>query len=132
VHHAPGHGDLAAAEIAGDASAASATGSPSGTFLLEGNGITIICGAAAVGDAGTVCSTVYPRRIASRIATANVMTTPTACITNMFALCNADIGHWEASSVIDTNAMFERAAVLNRNLSVWNVCRITSKPGRCG
>jgi surface protein len=126
---------VVATNILGDSPEATETGTPASAFLVAGNGVTIICDAAAVGDAGTVGATVYTKRNASQITTANAATTCTSGITSMLtmfksaAAFNATIGHWDTSSVTDMSFMFQGAAEFDQDISSWSTNNVRTMTG---
>jgi surface protein len=101
-------------------------------FFKAANGITILCPNAEIGEQGDVEGIIYTKRTREQITAANAATTCTSGITNMRDLFfgvgsgfNADISHWDVSSVTDMNRMFTQARSFSQDLSAWDVSSVT-------
>ena len=100
-------------------------------FTLHSNGVTILCETDAVGATGTVGGITYTKRTRGQITLANAATTCTCGITDMSNLFrkstfNADISHWDVSSVTTMSGMFNRAHAFNQDIKDWDVSRVTN------
>ena len=83
---------------------------------------------------------IYNRRAIEHINTDNAATSCTTGITDMSNLFrvgtgykgtadfNADISHWDTSSVTNMGSMFLTAAVFNQDLSGWCVSNFSAVP----
>ena len=104
-------------------------------FLLHSNSVTVICDDAAVGDSGSVTingvATSFTKRERFDITVENAATTCTSGITDMSEMFiyqgtfNADISHWDVSSVTAMSTMFAYTAI-NQDLSNWDVSAVTN------
>ena len=106
----------------GNTTTTTTTGNTTKAFYLASNNITIKCENANNGDTGTINSTIYTKRTKDQITTGNAATSCTSDITDMSNLFrvgtfngvtyngtntfNADISHWDTSSVTNMNNMF--------------------------
>ena len=112
------------------------------TFSLHTNGVTILCPTASNGDTGTINTTTYTKRSKSQITTTNAATSCTSGITDMSNLFrvgadyptntntfNADISHWDTSSVTDMSYMFANVDVFNQDIGNWNTSSVINMDG---
>ena len=101
-------------------------------FTLHSNGVTILCPDATVGATGTVGVVTYTKRTRDQITPTNAATTCTCGITDMNSLFesdstfNADISHWDVSSVTNMNTMFLNATTFNQVIKDWDVSNVTN------
>ncbi len=101
-------------------------------FYLHGNGITVMCPEANVGDVGEINGVLFTKRITDEITIQNASTTCTSGITSFYELFkdkttfNEDIGHWDVSSVKDMFGMFWGATRFNVDISNWDVSNVTN------
>ena len=103
-------------------------------FYLHGNGITLRCPNAAVGDVGTVGGVEYTKGTRDAIIAdkSNAAATCTSGITNMSVMFgsiavnsfNENISSWDVSSVTDMNAMFATAVAFNQDIGSWDVSSV--------
>ncbi|MEL7833412.1 InlB B-repeat-containing protein [Fodinibius sp. Rm-B-1B1-1] len=99
-------------------------------FYLAGNGVTIKCEEASVGESGTVNGDEYIKRTVDQITTDNAPTTCTSGITDMSSLFegadsfNRDITHWDVSEVTRMNRMFTGVDLFNQDISYWDVSSV--------
>lgn len=106
--------------------------SPPNLFYLAGNGVTILCPSAAVGEKGTVNGVEYTKRDYQGITIANAASTCTSGITGMngkfqdSTTFNADIRHWDTGDVTDMSYMFQGATAFNQPISAWNTAKVTN------
>ena len=99
-------------------------------FFLDGNGVTVRCPDAEVGDTGVVNGITYTKRTRDQITPQNASTTCTSGITDMSALFaagnigtqnfNEPIGSWDVSSVTNMGGMF-RDSFFNQSIGSWDV-----------
>ncbi|TVQ15298.1 MAG: BspA family leucine-rich repeat surface protein, partial [Balneolaceae bacterium] len=101
-------------------------------FYLAGNGITIKCENAQVGDTGEVNGVTYTKRTRDQITVENAATTCASGITDMSSLFsemqtfNQDISHWDVSSVVTMERMFSGANAFNQDIASWDVSSVTN------
>ena len=107
-------------------------GSPCGGFALHGNGVTIICDEAQVGDTGEVDGATYTKRTREQITPDNAAATCTSGITDMNSLFadeiafNGNISHWDTSRVTNMSDMFDSAIVFNQDIGHWDTSLVTN------
>ena len=135
------NGDIDDSEVApscaGDTSQTQTIANPN--YLgLASNGVTIICENAANSTSFTVNGTTYTKRDSSQITLDNAATSCTSGILDMSNLFrvgtgfggsntfNADISHWDTSSVTNMDSMFYAAAAFNRDIGNWNTSKVTN------
>ena len=108
-------------------------------LVVGDNGITLVCGDLNVGDTFTIGigDTTYTKRSREQITEMNAATSCTSGITDMSNLFaggagfddvnnfNADIRHWDTSSVINMSSMFFRST-FNRDIGAWNISNVTN------
>lgn len=104
-------------------------------FTLAGNGVTVLCPAATNGSSGTVNGITYTKRSMDEITVSNASTTCTSGITDMSSLfenlfedggtLNADLSHWDVSSVTMMESMFQ-GVDFNGDISAWDVSNVTT------
>lgn len=114
-------------------------GQPNPDFLLAENGVTIICDAASVGDAGAVNGVTYTKRTRDQITTTNAATTCTSGINDMSSMFegelnfNEDISSWDVSSVKDMKRMFagdpQNLHTFNQDIGSWDVSKVSNMEG---
>ena len=96
-------------------------------FSVLPNGVTIVCAGVAIGNTFNLNGIAYTRRNAADITAGNAATTCTTGATSMNSLFrnqgtfNADISHWDVSSVEDMQNMFIHATTFNADISHWDV-----------
>lgn len=107
-------------------------------FYLHENGVTVICNVAATGETGEVNGVVYTKRTRAQldeiIENENfelLETTCTSDIVDMSSLFNrvefeADISHWDVSSVTDMNLMFFVSRNFNGDINSWDVSNVVN------
>jgi len=104
-------------------------------FSLHDNGVTVLCKAAEIGDTGEINGVTYTKRTRDQITPENASTTCTSGITDMLYLFrdnariqkfNADISHWDVSSVTRMQGMFMYAEFFNQDLNSWDVSNVTN------
>ena len=107
------------------------------TVGIADNGITIVCDAAANGSEFSYSGTIYTKRTRDEITVDNAATSCTSGITNMSGLFrvntgfggtatfNADISHWDTSSVTLMNRMFNNVSAFNSDISAWDTSSVT-------
>ena len=99
-------------------------------FYRAENGVTIMSPNANIGDTGEVDGVIYTKRSADQITPENAATTSTSGITNMEELFineadfNADISHWDVSSVEGMFEMFIGATTFNQDIGSWDVSSV--------
>ena len=89
-------------------------------------------------DTFTIGATTYTKRNRSQIDTDNAATSCTSGITDMSNLFrvggsysgttsfNADISHWDTSSVTDMSSMFNSASSFNQDIGNWDTSSVTT------
>ena len=112
--------------------------SHSQAFYLDGNGVTVKCPLANVGDTGVVGSTTYVKvdratLVASITASANPADIAICCTSGIedfsglfqarFSF-NRDITHFDTSSATTMKEMFRSASVFNQDISNWDVSNV--------
>ncbi|MDZ7756357.1 InlB B-repeat-containing protein [Rhodohalobacter sp.] len=104
-------------------------------FYLAENGVTIKCEDADIGETGTVNGVTYTKRTTGYLSPITINNAATSCtsdIINMDELFyyerhfNADISHWDVSSVTSMEAMFRDAWDFNQDISHWDVSSVTN------
>ena len=104
---------------------------PTATFSLASNGVTVVCPGGRVGDTGEVGGVTYTKRSKAQITTGNAQTTCTSDVTGMALmffqadLFNGDISSWDVSSVTDMYGLFFGASAFNQDISSWDVSSVT-------
>ena len=110
-------------------------------FYLHTNGVTILCPNANNAGTGMVNSTVYTKRSKDQITVDNAATSCTSGISDMSNLFrvgtgygdtntfNADISHWDTSSVINMNSMFLGASSFNQDIGSWDTSSVINMGG---
>ena len=108
------------------------------TVGLADNAVTILCENAPIGTSFSVSGTTYVKRSADQITPINAATSCTSGITDMSdlfrvgdtytgtATFDADISHWDTSSVTDMSSMFASAAAFNGDIGVWDTSSVTN------
>jgi len=109
-------------------------------FYLDGNGVTVKCPLANVGDTGVVGGTTYVKvdrvsLVASITASANPADIATCCTSGIedfsslfqgrFSF-NRDITHFDTSSATTMREMFRSAHVFDQDISNWDVSNVAS------
>jgi len=114
---------------------------PTATFSLASNGVTVMCPGGDVGDTGEVGGVTYTKRSKSQIINiigannkqgdfAAMVTTCTTGITDMeflfadYSTFNEDISSWDTSSVTDMRGMFFRAYAFNQDIGSWDTSKV--------
>ena len=105
---------------------------------LAANGKTIVCGSLANSTSFTVNGSTYTKRNRTEITPDNAATSCTSGITDMSNLFrvgedypnntdtfNADISHWDTSSVTTTFAMFAFASDFNQAIGNWDTSSVS-------
>ena len=109
-------------------------------FYLDGNGVTVKCPLANVGDTGVVGSTTYVKvdrvtLVASITASANPADIATCCTSGIEDFSslfqgrfnfNRDITHFDTSSATTMREMFRSAHVFDQDISNWDVSNVAS------
>ena len=107
-------------------------------FRRAGNGVTIVCDAAQVGDRGILGGVTYVKRSKRQITSGNAATTCTSGVTNMAYLFgaqyasngltnfNANVNHWDVSDVRTMEGMFRYAENFRRTLRHWDTSSVTN------
>ena len=129
-----------------DEPAPSCTGATNQTQIIDNpyylgvasNSVTIVCQALANSTSFSVNGSTYTKRDSSQITPDNAATSCTSGIVDMSNLFkvgsaypnntntfNADISHWDTSSVTDMSNMFAGASTFNRDIDNWNTSRVT-------
>ena len=130
------------ATITATSGSASATASASVAApfsLLAGNGVTVVCTGADVGDTGTVGGVTYTKRSKAQIQAlvtaedyAPLATTCTSDVTGMVLMFgeatsfNQDIDSWDVSQVTDMSYMFYGAPSFDQDIGSWDVSNVTN------
>ena len=102
------------------------------TTGIADNGRTIVCETVATGTSFSFSGTTYIKRSSSQINATNAATSCTTGIVNMGGLFsnnssfNADISHWDTSSVTTMQRMFYNANVFNQDIGDWNTSKVTN------
>ena len=106
------------------------------SYLTNG-GATIVCDNLNNGATFTLGITTYTKRDRTQINTGNAATSCTSGITDMSNLFrvgagyigttsfNADISHWDTSSVISMQSMFSGALAFNQAIGNWDTSSVT-------
>ena len=106
-------------------------------YLVSGKP-TIDCSSLNVSDTFTIGATTYTKRNRSQIDTDNAATSCTSGITDMSNLFradgsykgsasfNADISHWDTSSVTTTFAMFAFVTAFNQDIGNWDTSSVSN------
>ena len=110
------------------------------SYLVNG-GATIVCDSLNTSDTFTIGATTYTKRNREQITLNNAATSCTSGITDMSDLFrvgagykgsasfNADISHWDTSSVTTTFAMFASASAFNQDIGNWDTSSVTDMWG---
>ena len=110
------------------------------SYLTNG-GATIVCDNLNNGATFTLGITTYTKRDRTQINTGNAATSCTSGITDMSNLFrvgagyigttsfNADISHWDTSSVISMQSMFSGALAFNQAIGNWDTSSVTDMGG---
>ena len=110
---------------------------PSFLAGLAHNGVTIICDALAEGESFSVSGTTYVKRSRAEITTEYANTSCTSGIVDMSTMFavgsgyggtftfNADISHWDTSSVNNMQSMFDDAHDFNADIGYWDTSSVT-------
>ena len=106
---------------------------------LASNGVTIVCKGAANSTEFSVNGSTYTKRDRTQITPDNAATSCTSGITDMSNLFrvgadypnntntfNADISHWDTSSVTTTFAMFDSSSAFNQDIGNWDTSSVTN------
>ena len=106
---------------------------------LAANGVTIVCPTLANSTSFTVNGTTYTKRNRGQISVGNADTSCTSGIVDMSNLFrvgsaypnntdtfNADISHWDTSSVSDMNSMFVGSSAFNQDIGNWDTSSVTN------
>ena len=106
---------------------------------LASNGVTIVCKGAANSTEFSVNGSTYTKRDRTQITPDNAATSCTSGITDMSNLFrvgadypnntdtfNADISHWDTSSVTTTFAMFVSSSAFNQDIGNWDTSSVTN------
>ena len=101
------------------------------TIGIATNERTIVCENAANGTSFSFSGTTYIKRSSSQINATNAATSCTTGIVSMHSLFegssfNADISHWDTSSVTTMQRMFYNANVFNQDIGDWNTSKVTN------
>ena len=109
-----------------------------GTIGLAANSKTIICENVTNGTEFSVGGITYTKRNRDQINATNAATSCTSDITDMSNLLrvgidypnntetfNADINHWDTSSVTNMHSIFRRVTAFNQDISDWNISSVT-------
>ena len=120
-----------------DATAPTCNGSTSETRTVDNynylglasNGVTIRCNAIEEGDSFSVNGIEYTKRNRNQINVGNAATSCTSGITDMNNLLksntfNADISHWDTSSVRNISFMFDGASAFNQDIGNWDTSSV--------
>jgi surface protein len=107
-------------------------------------GATLVCTDAAVGDTATIGSVTYTKRnftdATHKITAENAEDSCTSGVTDMTRLTasssvggkgfptdfNANISHWDTSSVTDMFVMFSGASAFNQDIGAWDTSSVTN------
>ena len=106
---------------------------------LAANGVTIVCPTLATSTSFTVNGSTYTKRDRTEITPDNAATSCTSGITDMSNLFrvgddypnntdtfNADISHWDTSSVTNMSNMFDSASAFNQAIGNWDTSSVTT------
>jgi surface protein len=113
-------------------------------FQLAGNGVTITCDAAAVGESGTIGGVTYTKIDSKNSLQVFGGGVPAdqACTSGVTSMSgwlgvgfpddnvikfayNPDISHWDVSDVTNMNFLFNDLRGFNQDLSYWDVSKVT-------
>ena len=107
------------------------------SYLVNG-GTTINCDSLNTSDTFSIGATTYTKRTKEQITPNNAATSCTSGITDMSNLFrvgngysgtasfNADISHWDTSSVTTTFAMFVSSSAFNQAIGNWDTSSVTN------
>ena len=105
---------------------------------LANGGATIVCDSLNTSDTFTIGATTYTKRNREQITPNNAATSCTSGIIDMSYLFrvgdgnkgsasfNADISHWDTSSVVDMSLMFVNASAFNQAIGNWDTSSVTN------
>ena len=106
--------------------------------LLNAEATTIVCDTLTNGATFILGNTTYTKRDRTQINTGNAATSCTSGITDMSNLFrvgadypnntdtfNADISHWDTSSVTNMSLMFNSASAFNQDIGNWDTSSVT-------
>ena len=107
------------------------------TVGFAANAVTIVCQNAAIGTSFSASGTTYVKRSSEQITVDNANTSCTTDIVDMSNLFrvgdgyngtntfNADISHWDTSSVTTTLGMFAFVPAFNQAIGNWDTSSVT-------
>jgi len=99
-------------------------------FYLAGNGVTVMCPHAKIGESGVVEGTEYTKRSREEITPEIASTTCTSNITDMSLLFvdqsrfDANISTWDTSEVTSMFGMFFGALEFDQPIGKWNTSKV--------